>query len=66
MKGILEVADDLKIRLWTDPIPAKVGGQPVAIAREKIPEGLKVGDTVTVIPLPGTRMVAISSFSAAH
>ena len=66
MTGTLEVADDLNIRLWTDPIPAKVGGQPVAIAREKIPEGLKVGDTVTVIPLPGTRMVAISSFSAAH
>jgi len=65
MKGILEVADDLNIRLWTDPIPAKVGGQPVAIAREKIPEGLKVGDTVRVVQIRGTNMVRIAEFVSA-
>lgn len=60
--GRLSVEPDLETRRLADPIPATVDGHRVVIAREAIPDGLKVGDQVTVLPIVGTVMFGIVSF----
>lgn len=48
--GILEVIDDLYVRVFLDPLPATVGGTPLLLDRASFPEGIQVGQTVTVRP----------------